>query len=359
MLKGRLAGLDGLRGILALCVAYSHAFGHLLGWNNAYTPIGNGSYAVDVFFIMSGVVLYHAYKNRFEMSEKPVIQFMLARFFRLWPLHLFTILLVLVIFVTTKGVLLPGWIKLNTLIGFSLDISMLSSVGLFGDHGVVNQPSWSISVEMWIGSLIMLILFKEWRSSFLLILISSLIFIFGTVNPTGGASPIDFILSSGAWRCILGMSLGVVAYKLAVSFYANASKHLMNITASVAILIVFAVILGCKPTGVGYIATTAIVGLLLTSIPLSDGWSMRLLESSPIRRLGELSFSLYLIHTPVIYLMLAFKSSNQTFNIALTHTAIVLSIIAAKYCNWLIENKFAYQWKFKAQPIKNSDSLKN
>lgn len=349
MLNGRLLGLDGLRGILALCVAYSHAFGHLLGWGNNYSPIGNGSYAVDIFFIMSGVVLYHAYKKRFETSDTPVTQFLLARFFRLWPTHLFTILLVFIIFLITKGVLLPGWIRLDTITGFSLDVSMLSSIGLFGSHGVVNQPSWSVSVEMWIGSLVMLLIFKDWRVSFLLVLLSSLAFVFGSIAPTGGADPIYLAISSGAWRCIIGISIGVIAYKLAGSLYIRAPKSLVNITASMAMILTFATILGYKPSGIYYVVITVTIGFLLTSIPLSTGWSISLLETSPIRRLGELSFSLYLIHTPIVYIMLALKSDNQVANIALSHIAIVLSIISAKYCNKFIENKFAYRWKSRTQ----------
>lgn len=183
----RLPALDGLRGLLALSVAYSHSFGHILGWQNTYSPIKNGAYAVDVFFILSGIVLYHAYKHRFDHSEHAIKNFLLVRFLRLWPTHIATLMLVFVAFMLTQGVLLPSWVKVHDSVkGVILDGALLSSLGIFGNYGSVNQPSWSISVEMWAGSIVMLAFFRSWIVAVPFVVVGAFALIQPDISVKGG-----------------------------------------------------------------------------------------------------------------------------------------------------------------------------
>ncbi|MFC6684497.1 acyltransferase family protein [Marinobacter koreensis] len=198
VLPKRLPALDGLRGLLALSVAYSHSFGHILGWQDSYSPIKNGAYAVDVFFILSGIVLYHAYKHRFDESERPIKNFVLVRFFRLWPTHIVTLVLVFVAFLLTQGILLPGWVKVhNSVKGVALDSALLSSLGLFGNYGSVNQPSWSISVEMWAGSLVMLAFFRSWIFAVPLVVLGASVLIQPDISVKDGGGAISRVFF---WR---------------------------------------------------------------------------------------------------------------------------------------------------------------
>ncbi|WP_283806654.1 acyltransferase family protein [Bradyrhizobium guangdongense] len=78
--------LDGLRGVAAIMVALRHA---PFLWEGAPGPTGwmrNGYLAVDLFFVLSGFVLEHAYRKRF-LQGMPVRSFMLARVQRLYPLY--------------------------------------------------------------------------------------------------------------------------------------------------------------------------------------------------------------------------------------------------------------------------------
>lgn len=50
----RLAGLDGLRGLLAIGVALSHSYSHFTGWHTGYDIFHNPDYAVDYFFYLIG-----------------------------------------------------------------------------------------------------------------------------------------------------------------------------------------------------------------------------------------------------------------------------------------------------------------
>ena len=74
--------LDALRGIAAIGVVVFHM-------SKLFTPIATpgGYLAVDLFFMMSGVVLSHAYEPRFR-AGMGTLDFMRARLIRLYPLYL-------------------------------------------------------------------------------------------------------------------------------------------------------------------------------------------------------------------------------------------------------------------------------
>ena len=72
--------LDGLRGVAALFVAMRHtSFFHRAGIHGGYL-------AVDLFFVLSGFVIAHAYEKRLA-SGLPVGRFLVARYLRLWPVY--------------------------------------------------------------------------------------------------------------------------------------------------------------------------------------------------------------------------------------------------------------------------------
>jgi peptidoglycan/LPS O-acetylase OafA/YrhL len=80
-LSGRLAGLDALRGIAALCVLCLHVltiFGPEHGFH------GKGYLAVDFFFMLSGYVMARTYERRLAEGYGTG-RFVLARYRRLWP----------------------------------------------------------------------------------------------------------------------------------------------------------------------------------------------------------------------------------------------------------------------------------
>jgi peptidoglycan/LPS O-acetylase OafA/YrhL len=78
--------LDGIRGVAALCIVVLHShryFGDLL-------PAAQ--MAVDLFFVLSGFVLAHAYQSRLREGMTP-LHFMRLRYARLYPFYLLGIFL--------------------------------------------------------------------------------------------------------------------------------------------------------------------------------------------------------------------------------------------------------------------------
>lgn len=340
--SSRIIGLDGLRGLLALIVAYSHAFGHLLGWNSDYRFMNNASFCVDVFFAMSGVVLYHAYSNRvIRLSD--YLKFAYVRFFRLWPVHIVTMLLTLFVLYVGLGNPIPKWTKINGLSDILLDSTLTSALGIFGPGGSINQPAWSISIELWIGSLLMMLAFLRWYLLLPVLVFSSMQFLSNHIGSSEAGYKVYDGLSSGVWRCLISMSVGVVSYILFLSLKGFSNKKLSSFISSVAVVLIFVVTMGYHPQGLEYLIFVFVIGFGLVWLGDSKGWLIDILESEPIKKLGAYSFSLYLIHTPVIYIFVPIKT-NGLYGILMAHISIVISVVISRYVYLNIEQKFSKKW---------------
>lgn len=147
--RARLEALDGLRGIAALAVVLWHV--HLYALIGV-KPFATHAYlAVDLFFMISGFILAHAYGERLERGHGLGI-FLKARLTRLYPLYALGAGLGFIAFLMAKPVEAQGIGAL----GFVL-LSLLASAFLpwvFGGRDGVNAfplnpPSWSLSLELW------------------------------------------------------------------------------------------------------------------------------------------------------------------------------------------------------------------
>jgi len=78
----RFEALDGCRGLAALIVLAYHAFAYA----KPEGPLSGGYLAVDLFFVLSGFVLAHAYGPRLQAGLSPA-RFMGLRLARLWPAY--------------------------------------------------------------------------------------------------------------------------------------------------------------------------------------------------------------------------------------------------------------------------------
>lgn len=150
--------IDALRGIAALVVAFVFHQYYLTGdyhdgplrglwgftWLHRY-----GWTMVDLFFVISGFIMCHVYLGRPDEERPPpgAWRFAVARFARLYPLHLVTLL-------GTAAVLAVGvpagqdeYVRPDAW-HFGLNLLMLQQTSL-AEGMSYNAPSWSIAVEMY------------------------------------------------------------------------------------------------------------------------------------------------------------------------------------------------------------------
>ncbi|MGD0062860.1 MAG: acyltransferase [Streptosporangiaceae bacterium] len=137
----RLAWLDVLRGLAALCVVFNH-FGFFVPprANEAvYQWINPGDYGVFVFFIISGYIVPASLERNGSVRS-----FWVSRLFRLYPLYLLAVGLAVLLWAVHFGGDLRGEGADPEASGFS-QLLMMSNV-----LGGKNLPNvvWSLSYEM-------------------------------------------------------------------------------------------------------------------------------------------------------------------------------------------------------------------
>lgn len=209
--------LDSWRGIMALLVAIFH-----------YTVPNNfvsAELAVDFFFILSGIVIQKSYFDK-EMSST---EFFIKRLYRLYPLHLFSLIILLFLFLSTvffvhypkNGDLLTSfswqfpadYYKDGIFFTFIQQVLFINGLGFHPHHQYWNGASWSVSCELWVNLIFFIWLRK--LSIPLIILISIFIYsiLFVTFGRLGVHNEYIMYMNSGVLRCLAGFSLGVIIYR--------------------------------------------------------------------------------------------------------------------------------------------------
>ncbi|MFL6718015.1 MAG: acyltransferase family protein [Burkholderiaceae bacterium] len=131
--------LDGIRGIAAVLVALRHTtlFFGTVEFQETYL-------AVDIFFLLSGVVLANSYEKRLQ-SNLPFLQFLWIRLVRLYPLYLISILVSVSALVWAPA--FDGNVWLATVLGlcFIPNYTTPNSQTLTFP---LNTPAWSLFCEL-------------------------------------------------------------------------------------------------------------------------------------------------------------------------------------------------------------------
>lgn len=140
-----------LRGFAALAVVLFHFRPHVQG--NFDIPIlgpmiAHGDLGVDLFFVLSGLVMYSVYGVARRSDGFSYRSFMIRRLARVYPVHLVTTVGAIAMFVVGG---LSGFIPIDeaTLAwAIPVHLLLLHGLGPIQDAMALNFPSWSISAEM-------------------------------------------------------------------------------------------------------------------------------------------------------------------------------------------------------------------
>ena len=304
-----LPSLTPLRGIAALWVVLFHYCWHFPAVHpDRYTgAVYKGYLAVDLFFMLSGFVISHVYHRVFakQVTGRHYRDFLKARVARIYPLHL-TVLSLFVATTLAEGAadyLYGGsWgpIRLvgeRSLGGFFANLLMLQ--GIWARELSWNDPAWSISLEF-LAYLAFPLLFPSlWRAApvakagaagVLLIVLGSLAYSTGDdFNQWNGIAAI--------MRCLPEFLIGALLYS------AYRGQVLATVLATDAalltdILLLCAMLHFAAPD----FSILPLFALLILTAVANKGWLGPLLNSAPFLWLGNISYSLYLVHWFVLFI---------------------------------------------------------
>lgn len=321
--KRYLTTLTPLRGIAALLVVIFHS--NLMAV--AFLPPGytsfvsNGWLWVDFFFILSGFIIFYVYGKDFQegIQRKYYWKYIGARFARVYPLHFFTLIwcsVCTIIVISLASGLDPFIAGIFNLKAIPASLVMLQSIHLF-NMTPLNTPSWSLSTEWWVYMLFpflvpfFLRLSSFGRSITFLLIVATYVFIRYYINPMGfngeGAGPtINVTFDFGLLRCLAGFLLGMLLYVLyETRFGFNVFKHDATF-----LIVSLAVILGLH-FGVDEFIILFLFPIVILCASFNESAVKKFLDLRPLQRLGDWSFSIYMVHVPLIFLLWIYQVKKE------------------------------------------------
>ena len=338
---GRLLPLDGVRGYAVLLVFYVHQFGYAANYlgRDLNAPLGNmdnadrfllwlvnSNYGVYLFFVLSGFLIG---RMLIAPSPLPYRTFIVRRFVRIYPAFLLSLFAgaVITIFITKR-------------VGFSWNVLAQNLLFLNGWFAIGEVPSYN---------------FVTWTLFFE--------FVFYLTIPAVGLLP-----SRPAWQILGGlaiisgtaliMQLGpTYLFFFAGFMIANAPDELLR---AIAARIPIPVLI------VGYLATTSLHGFrildtttftflymivaagMIISAAYGTGLFHQIFSWRPLRALGTISYSFYLLHAlvAICVFMLCWRYAPAAewqrwlVVIAATPVSFGLSVGAASVLYWIAERPY-------------------
>lgn len=293
----RIYEIDSLRGIAALVVVLTHF--QPFFWSRV---VHGGFLAVDLFFILSGIVLTKTYQDQIMSGSISARDFLARRFARLAPLHYLALglfgLAELVSWVNGGGHVVNWNMPLYS---FFLHLVFLQNVGLTNEF-TWNTVSWSISTEMAVNLLWFYVLVKlrPTVAFFVSAMLLAAIFIFTTMGPNLDHTFANkFGINLGLVRCVMGFSLGVV---MARTLSTDGKQSIGGNAAALLVLAMLAWVGYAYKTpgmeGADYVVVLFLYPALVF-LSLGRSFLSPILRSKPLVFLGDISYSVYLMH-PVV-----------------------------------------------------------
>jgi len=354
--KKKIYSLESLRGIAALFVTLFHYP------SSSFLYFDKGFYAVNFFFILSGFVISYNYEHKIK-NFKDIINFQIKRFFRLYPIHVFVLLVILSIqilkFIIIEFTALPfgseAFGDRYTFKDLISNLFLIHSVFNFSYWLSWNPASWSISTEFYTYIVFALIFFLFQRYKFLIIfLILLLASPFFIENYNYFSLPNKFSYINGVFfQCLFNFGCGCICYYL----YLKIRYHFNDILVFIFFLFCLSIYYFSDEILIKYNFLIFSLIVLIFSKLKKKSLTFKIFNFKPLIFLGTISYSLYMIHETVIYLLIQvlrfiFKVNfildggtvvhtySPLFDTIITITYLILSLWISAYMYNYIEKKF-------------------
>ncbi len=345
--------LESLRGIAATIVVFYHS---PFVSGEKWKLIQAGDLFVDFFFVLSGFVMTLAYSIKVR-DGMDFNRFAALRFFRIYPLHL-ALLIVWVVYVFAKSrasdfLDVPFvWADEIGLLAFLMNLLLLQGMGVL-DTLSWNAPAWSISVEFF-AYVAFFIFFKVVRSQATLAALIVSVASYAVIVFVPGEKSADDLLVTydyGFLRCLGGFFFGVFVQLVSRSY---APIKLTPVVASILqvflVCITFWAVIMSHGSFRIELFCVVLFGALITFFAQTDGVVTHILNASPLRFLGKISYSIYLVHAIILTVALNVaeyllkwevtfvdETENkvvQTTLAAPINAALFLGVVVFSYFTW-------------------------
>ena len=343
MTRVKLNALTGLRFVAAGMIVAHHS-------RTLQIPVPNYAlgHGVSFFFVLSGFIIAYAYPKLDSKVE--VSNFLVARIARIWPAHFAALLLVIAFFqrpldriFVANALLVHGWVP--------------SEPWYFS----YNAPSWSISTELFFYIAFPVLIFQwakswwwKWIASAILIiaLIWLADFLHLPIESQKDEPSMNGLLYVSPLARLFEFTTGMVAYtafqKLQslsrkLNDFVFTSLEILVITLAGYSIVTFASLVFLAPyfsdTGMqwlGHASDVLIFPVVVVVFAFGRGWLSRLFGSTPMIFLGEISFSIYLVHALIFSFYSAHWQSDRSAPDYLGLVMCVAATLALSSMIWAV-----------------------
>ena len=291
-MNAKINALTPLRFFAAFAVVVYHMRDYSLAGLRG-GPLEKAHLAVDLFFVLSGFILAHVYGEAFTEKRSSLRAFFVARLARVYPAHL-AMMIVFLLYVAYLGS-----------IGFSYNAeryrpesflwhaTLLDAWGI--DRGLTwNFPAWSISAEFSAYLIFPFIVGPLMRlppriaAYLLLLLIGAFALLNGPLRLTDRTFDFSIV------RILPEFIMGLLAYRARDYLVAFVGSTNVAFVSAIVILVVFIWTMAPDLLIVASFVALIVLGAAITgSLAAAVTWH-------PLIYLGEISYSLYLVHAFVL-----------------------------------------------------------
>ena len=336
--------LDALRGAAALMVVWYHFFeGFAFAEGSAITTFNHGHLGVDLFFMLSGFVISYAYDDRWQRTPNPLTlkEFFKRRLIRLHPMLIMGAIIGFTTFCLQGGV---KWDGTPTPMSWSLVALVLTMFFIpaypgaqydlrgNGEMFSLNGPSWSLFFE-YIGNLLYALFIRRLGNRALAVLTAALGVAwcwFVTTDVSGyDMIGIGWTLDTvnffgGLLRMLFPFSLGMV---MARDFKPVKIKGIFWIAWAVLFgLFSVPAFAKCGAVSINGLYEFACILFVFPAIVwlAASGETTGKISSAFCKFLGDISYPLYIVHYPVMYLFYAWLIENKLYSLGETWHVVIM-----------------------------------
>jgi len=297
MSRKKILHIEKLRGLSILLVFLFHM--ELPGFQN-------GSLGEDVFFVISGFLMATLYGT--IGTRQQIESYLTRRMSRILPAYY---VVIIVTIAASCFLLLPHEIRMVVEQG-TWSAFFIPNIGFWTDTAYFDYTNfrpllnlWSLGVEVQFYLLFPLLLFIERRSPTLLFILVIVSFLeFGLLNYIDPRTAF-FLLPGRLWEFMAGFYIVRMSGMPEIEM-SKLNLQVRNILGGAAIVLLLALLIASPSFSIDntFFAICALIFLTMAAVSL--GFSIGS-ESSPISQsltlLGKYSYSIYLVHFPVIVLV--------------------------------------------------------
>ncbi|MDE5896164.1 MAG: acyltransferase [Muribaculum intestinale] len=320
--------LDGLRGVAAVLVILYH-FGEGFATSAVDQMMNHGYLAVDFFFVLSGFVIGYAYDRRWKNKDMTTGRFMLRRIIRLQPMVVLSVVIGAIAYLLQGSVHWDGtpvpfhWVLVALILGlFMIPVLPGAAADVRGNGEMfpLNGPAWSLFFE-YIGNVLYAVFLHRLSKNGLRTVVAvsgiglaacALCNMSGAFHLGVGWSMADMGWLGGFLRLSFSFGIGLM---LTRDFRPMRIRGAFWICAALITVIMSCPYIGSTDgnpsiaNGVYDIICTLLIFPTIVYIG-ACGTTSDIFSSKVCEFLGAISYPVYIIHYPVMYMFYAWVWNN-------------------------------------------------